>query len=225
MLFPNKTIKPAFPPLPSGSYPSPKAGATLVMHKDLLVLFGGWTRPSPYPLHQPERFFDEIHTYSPSKNWWEFTHVAFHFILGLFFLKFLTVMFYWHRFFFQRWNCIVTTHGPPPMAGHSSSVIGNTMVVFGGSLGARQMYDHAMYLYYSLKWEEWWMSAGHMLVTPRVWSFVVNLNLYLSTIVVPIRSNEVWVLDLEQWSWSKPPIAGPSPHPRGGQSQVKRVQL
>ncbi|TNN85554.1 F-box only protein 42 [Liparis tanakae] len=126
-------------PLASGSYPSPKAGATLVMHKDLLVLFGGWTRPSPYPLHQPERFFDEIHTYSPSKNWW---------------------------------NCIVTTHGPPPMAGHSSSVIGNTMVVFGGSLGARQM------------------------------------------------SNEVWVLDLEQWSWSKPPISGPSPHPRGGQSQL-----
>ena len=39
-----------------------------------------------------------------------------------------------------RWNCIVTTHGPPPMAGHSSSVIGSTMVVFGGSLGARQMY-------------------------------------------------------------------------------------
>ncbi|KAM9799195.1 F-box only protein 42 isoform 1-T1 [Syngnathus typhle] len=126
-------------PLASGSYPSPKAGATLVMHKDLLVLFGGWTRPSPYPLHQPERFFDEIHTYSPSKNWW---------------------------------NCIVTTQGPPPMAGHSSSVIGNVMVVFGGSLGARQM------------------------------------------------SNEVWVLDLEQWSWSKPPIAGPCPHPRGGQSQI-----
>ncbi len=28
------------------------------------------------------------------------------------------------------------------MAGHSSSVIGNTMVVFGGSLGARQMYKY-----------------------------------------------------------------------------------
>lgn len=126
-------------PLASGSYPSPKAGATLVMYRELLVLFGGWTRPSPYPLHQPERFFDEIHTYSPSKNWW---------------------------------NCIVTTHGPPPMAGHSSSVIGSTMVVFGGSLGARQM------------------------------------------------SNEVWLLDLEQWSWSKPSVSGPSPHPRGGQSQI-----
>lgn len=46
------------------------------------------------------------------------------------------------------------------------------MVVFGGSLGARQM------------------------------------------------SNEVWILDLEQWSWSKPPISGPCPHPRGGQSQI-----
>uniref|UniRef100_A0A7N9CJ47 F-box protein 42 n=1 Tax=Macaca fascicularis TaxID=9541 RepID=A0A7N9CJ47_MACFA len=126
-------------PLASGSYPSPKAGATLVVYKDLLVLFGGWTRPSPYPLHQPERFFDEIHTYSPSKNWW---------------------------------NCIVTTHGPPPMAGHSSCVIDDKMIVFGGSLGSRQM------------------------------------------------SNDVWVLDLEQWAWSKPNISGPSPHPRGGQSQI-----
>ncbi|XP_066190544.1 F-box only protein 42 isoform X3 [Sylvia atricapilla] len=126
-------------PLASGSYPSPKAGATLVVYKDLLVLFGGWTRPSPYPLHQPERFFDEIHTYSPSKNWW---------------------------------NCIMTTHGPPPMAGHSSCVIKDKMIVFGGSLGSRQM------------------------------------------------SNDVWVLDLEQWAWSKPSISGPSPHPRGGQSQI-----
>ncbi|XP_069598155.1 F-box only protein 42 isoform X1 [Ranitomeya imitator] len=126
-------------PLASGSYPSPKAGATLVVYKELLVLFGGWTRPSPYPLHQPERFFDEIHTYSPSKNWW---------------------------------NCIVTTHGPPPMAGHSSCVIGDKMIVFGGSLGSRQM------------------------------------------------SSDVWVLDMEQWSWSKPNISGPCPHPRGGQSQI-----
>ncbi|XP_072282789.1 F-box only protein 42 [Pyxicephalus adspersus] len=126
-------------PLASGSYPSPKAGATLVVYKELLVLFGGWTRPSPYPLHQPERFFDEIHTYSPSKNWW---------------------------------NCIVTTHGPPPMAGHSSCVVGDKMIVFGGSLGSRQM------------------------------------------------SNDVWVLDMEQWSWSKPTITGPCPHPRGGQSQI-----
>ncbi|XP_024283585.1 F-box only protein 42 isoform X2 [Oncorhynchus tshawytscha] len=145
-------------PLASGSYPSPKAGATLVMYNNLLVLFGGWTRPSPYPLHQPERFFDEIHTYSPSKNWW---------------------------------NCIVTTQGPLPMAGHSSSVIGSDMVVFGGSLGARQM-------------------------CVCFWLTVSPCSLHWSQ----IRSNEVWVLDLEQWSWSKPTISGPSPHPRGGQSQI-----
>ena len=36
------------------------------------------------------------------------------------------------------------------------------------------------------------------------------------------RSSDVWVLDLEQWAWSKPSISGPSPHPRGGQSQVLR---
>ena len=36
------------------------------------------------------------------------------------------------------------------------------------------------------------------------------------------RSSDVWVLDLEQWAWSKPSISGPSPHPRGGQSQVPR---
>lgn len=137
--FRNKSRKHAFTPLSSGSYPSPKAGATLVMHKDLLVLFGGWTRPSPYPLHQPERFFDEIHTYSPSKNWWELADVAFSFHANRFHSQLCG--FYWHDCSFQRWNCIVTTHGPPPMAGHSSSVIGNTMVVFGGSLGARQMYD------------------------------------------------------------------------------------
>lgn len=37
---------------------------------------------------------------------------------------------------------------------------------------------------------------------------------------LPYRSNDVWVLDLEQWAWSKPNISGPSPHPRGGQSQI-----
>ncbi|KAJ6656873.1 hypothetical protein lerEdw1_003204 [Lerista edwardsae] len=135
----SRTVQRGWLHLATGSYPSPKAGATLVVYKDLLVLFGGWTRPSPYPLHQPERFFDEIHTYSPSKNWW---------------------------------NCVVTTHGPPPMAGHSCCVIRDKMIVFGGSLGSRQM------------------------------------------------SNDVWVLDLEQWAWSKPTVSGPSPHPRGGQSQV-----
>uniref|UniRef100_A0A8C4NI08 F-box protein 42 n=2 Tax=Eptatretus burgeri TaxID=7764 RepID=A0A8C4NI08_EPTBU len=126
-------------PLASGSYPSPKAGATMVVYKDLLVLFGGWTRPSPYPLHQPERFFDEIHTYSPSKNWW---------------------------------NCIVTPQGPLPIAGHSATVVGTKMIVFGGYLGWQQM------------------------------------------------NNDVWVLELDQWTWSKVLTQGTKPQSRVGQSQI-----
>lgn len=150
-----------------GSYPSPKAGATLVMHKDLLVLFGGWTRPSPYPLHQPERFFDEIHTYSPSKNWWErlkywdFKDAAvtsdWLVTFGRHFLPFCVL----------RWNCIVTTHGPPPMAGHSSSVIGNTMVVFGGSLGARQMYECITCVCVPIIWAGPTASGVRKQVSPR----------------------------------------------------------
>lgn len=54
---------------------------------------------------------------------------------------------------------------------------------------------------------------------------VTEIWMKLSALLFPFlfltRSNEVWVLDLEQWSWSKPPISGPSPHPRGGQSQVR----
>lgn len=39
-------------PLPTGSYPSPKACATLVCYKDSLILYGGWTQSSSSPLHQ-----------------------------------------------------------------------------------------------------------------------------------------------------------------------------
>jgi len=36
----------------SGTYPTPKACASLVAYKDTLILFGGWSHPTPYPLHQ-----------------------------------------------------------------------------------------------------------------------------------------------------------------------------
>lgn len=35
-----------------GTYPPPKACASLVAYKENLLLFGGWTHTSPYPLHQ-----------------------------------------------------------------------------------------------------------------------------------------------------------------------------
>jgi hypothetical protein len=35
-----------------GIYPSPKACASMVVHKNNLILFGGWSQPTPFPLHQ-----------------------------------------------------------------------------------------------------------------------------------------------------------------------------
>ncbi|KAL3862757.1 hypothetical protein ACJMK2_008707 [Sinanodonta woodiana] len=57
-------------PLATGTYPFPKACATMVVYKDSLVLFGGWSHPTPFHLHQAARFFSELHIYSPPSNRW-----------------------------------------------------------------------------------------------------------------------------------------------------------
>ena len=54
-----------------GAYPSPKACASLVLDDDQLILFGGWTHPSLYPLHQSWKLFSELHIYNVSENRWE----------------------------------------------------------------------------------------------------------------------------------------------------------
>ncbi|CAL1301076.1 unnamed protein product [Larinioides sclopetarius] len=86
-------------PLATGTYPPPKACATLVSHSDNLVLFGGWTHTAPYPLHQVWRVFNQIHIYNTTTN---------------------------------RWTQITPPTTCPPMAGHSATVHGDVMVVFGG---------------------------------------------------------------------------------------------
>lgn len=86
-------------PLTMGTYPSPKACATLACHKDTLILFGGWTHPSPYPLHQAWRLFNELHIYNITTNCWTAVNNITH---------------------------------PPPTAGHSVTVHGDHMVLFGG---------------------------------------------------------------------------------------------
>lgn len=84
-------------PLATGTYPPPKACATLVCHEDNLILFGGWTHTSPYPLHQAWRIFSHLHVYNITTN---------------------------------RWTRVITDC--PGMAGHSATIHGSTMVVFGG---------------------------------------------------------------------------------------------
>ncbi|XP_064643305.1 F-box only protein 42-like [Lineus longissimus] len=63
-------------PLAMGIYPSPKACASMVVHKNNLILFGGWSQPTPFPLHQAARFFSELHIYSTQTNRW--SHVPTH---------------------------------------------------------------------------------------------------------------------------------------------------
>ncbi|XP_046677022.1 F-box only protein 42 [Homalodisca vitripennis] len=56
--------------LTMGTYPTPKALATIVYYEGLLVLFGGWTHPTPFPLHQAWRTFNELHMYDINENRW-----------------------------------------------------------------------------------------------------------------------------------------------------------
>ncbi|XP_043275489.1 F-box only protein 42 [Venturia canescens] len=57
-------------PVPLGSYPSPKACATMLFHNNKLILFGGWSHPSPFPHHQQVNLFDELHKYCTKSNTW-----------------------------------------------------------------------------------------------------------------------------------------------------------
>lgn len=130
-------------PLSTGSYPSPKACASMVCYGNNLILFGGWRYPSLYPLYQPWRLlFDELHTYNINEN---------------------------------RWTSQNPPFGPPPMAGHSATIHQNKMIVFGG---------------YQINNE-------------------INSN-----------SNEIWCLNLNTFTWSKPDISNTKPPPRYGQFQI-----
>ncbi|XP_067951020.1 F-box only protein 42-like isoform X2 [Watersipora subatra] len=54
----------------AGNYPSPKACASMNVWRNLLVVFGGWSQPTPFPLHQAAQFFDQLHLYDTDLNIW-----------------------------------------------------------------------------------------------------------------------------------------------------------
>ncbi|XP_053684649.1 F-box only protein 42 [Sabethes cyaneus] len=62
-------------PISMGSYPSPKAGASLVCYGDLLVLFGGWRHS--YTPFQMCTLFDELHVYNVTDNRWTIHNFAY----------------------------------------------------------------------------------------------------------------------------------------------------
>ncbi|KAK0419590.1 hypothetical protein QR680_014222 [Steinernema hermaphroditum] len=57
--------------IPTGPMPTPKALATLVPYKNNLLLFGGFSKSSPNPIHQTSDFYDELHLFDRSINRWQ----------------------------------------------------------------------------------------------------------------------------------------------------------
>jgi F-box protein 42 len=58
-------------PNTSGAYPSPKAAASLLVHRsNQLLLYGGYSHPYSYSFSQQVNFFDELHVFDIKKNFW-----------------------------------------------------------------------------------------------------------------------------------------------------------
>lgn len=172
-------------PLAMGAYPSPKACATMVVYNGKLVLFGGWSHPIPYPLHQSAHYFSELHVYSPVSNKW--SHVI---SLGT---------------------------EPEALGGHSASVAGDLMVVFGGSPRPGQGTNNIWvfnFLKASWKLQPVCRSAKP---EPRYGQFQTTLDsrhiLIMGGCVGPNRPyNDLWLLTLngeDPWQWSKINIIKP----------------
>ncbi|KAJ8875026.1 hypothetical protein PR048_022916 [Dryococelus australis] len=181
-------------PLTVGSYPSPKAYTTLVSHDHQLILFGGWTHPSPFPLHQPWKLFNELHVYDiPS----------------------------------SRWINVATVPSPPALAGHSATMQGRLMVVFGGVLqskhgGHERVSCNAIWCF-DTETHAWSQPAtSHLKPPPRYGQFQVALDdahlLIIGGCGGPnMVFKDVWLLTLgePEWTWQMVKVHNPqwaAPH-------------
>lgn len=112
--------------LATGTYPTPKACASIVVHADRLILFGGWRHPSPNQPHHSWRLFNELHVFDIQKRSWTLidgpTPKP----------QQQTPADASARTTPAPASAAVTANGPPPMTGHSVSVHGSHMIVFGG---------------------------------------------------------------------------------------------
>lgn len=165
-------------PLAIGTYPSPKACSSMTVYKDSLVLFGGWSHPTPYPLHQAARFFSELHMYKPETNRW------FH----------ITTM---------------SPTSPKPTAGHSASVVSDTLVVFGGShIPGAGTNDVWVFDFIEMLWKK--KQIGNKKPSPRYGQTQMTIDdshiLIIGGCGGPNQIfSDVWLLslDCEPWQWQE----------------------
>ena len=176
-------------PLSMGAYPSPKACASMVRYEDTLVLFGGWTHPSLYPLHQSWKLFSELHIYHITEN---------------------------------RWALVSTEQDvkPPAMAGHSATVHGDKMIVFGGLHKQRSVGHYSssndiwVYSLVSNVWERV-LTGGSEAPLPRYGQSQIVLDddylLVLGGCGGPNNEySDIWLLDMSRspWSWVQMEVLG-----------------
>jgi F-box protein 42 len=164
-------------PLAMGTYPTPKAYATMIPYNDCLVLFGGWAYPLSIPISQDWMMSSEIHFYNTTSN---------------------------------RWILVFSINNPPPMAGHSAIISGDTMIVFGGlykpsASPTRSSNDVWVLDLKSMTWTNKTTSLPKP--PPRYGQSLIKLNNNHIMILGGIRASKVyddcWILRMEGdvWTW------------------------
>merc|ERR1712226_247815 len=200
-------------PIATGTYPSPKACSVLVKYKKKLILFGGWTHPSMYPLHR-WRLFNELHSYDIENSTWT---------------QLLTPA------PAARENLEDDTLRPPTMAGHSATIHRGKLIVFGGLQKQRNsigQFSSSSYVWsFDLERMSWMQED---IPEPRPTPRYGQSQLYLDETHLLILGgcggpsnifNDVWLLSMGQsnqashnhpggsvhWKWSRCRIDN-SPH-------------
>ncbi|XP_028895288.2 uncharacterized protein LOC105210990 [Zeugodacus cucurbitae] len=116
----------------------------------------------------------------------------------------------------NRWTLRITLPSPPPMAGHSASVHGDRMVIFGGYQIADGVNSNSNETWcLNLKELKWWQPRfmGNTKPPPRYGQFQLVLDEHHLLIVGGCGGpnsvySDAWLLDMSQdlWSWHAIPI-------------------
>lgn len=164
--------------------PSPKALATLVLYKENLLLFGGFSKSSMNPIHQTSTFYNELHLYNAKINGWEE---------------------------------LISENTGPHLAGHTASIVGDFMLVFGGSMGSS--YNNNVYVL-DLVRRIWNMpSIPGPCPPPRYGQSQVLLDDRHLIIIggcggPSVNFADVWMLDFDlsgdaEWRWTQIKVDNP----------------
>lgn len=185
-------------PLTSGSYPPPKACASMVNYKSKLYLFAGWTHCSAYPLNQDWKLFNDLHEFDLIENKWTLVKAT------------------------GQNAGELSSSSPPPLAGHSASVISDRMIVYGGLLYSQGSNfnpicvnkDLWIYEFATNRWYKQEIKNSDEHPSPRYGHTQIVLDDHSLAIIGGCNSpkvlcNDIWILKLNfddptaDWFWRK----------------------